>query len=374
MTSAERNETDATQSAPGSTAGSAAGPTEGPTEGSAAVLPGSGRAEIRPPSPSPRLLEWLWRGRALAEARAAAQTADFRVQELQRRARLAAELGTRALEPAGPLVNGTADAVACELYRQSIYWSVRALCPESSRSNATRPDALALWAAADRAALAAALGDGEDLALAKRAVVEQSFADFAELPAAEQGKLARRLRQLAAELIDHGETAQRAIDRALWQRATRIGFILVLTVTSLWAQSTISERLEAARDLARGKPWKASSVFQPACTSPAQDCPESPHFFFITQQDDSPTIEFDLLAPQRVSAVKVTNRTDSDQERAVPLAVEVSQDGKSWKEVARRTEIFSEWKAEFPTVSARYVRLRGLRKTWLHFKQVRILP
>jgi hypothetical protein len=44
------------------------------------------------------------------------------------------------------------------------------------------------------------------------------------------------------------------------------------------------------------------------------------------------------------------------------------------KQGARRNEIFKVWKAEFPTLQARWVKLHVPRRSLLHFTKVRILP
>ena len=71
--------------------------------------------------------------------------------------------------------------------------------------------------------------------------------------------------------------------------------------------------------------------------------------------------------------MRVKNRGDCCGERAVPLVVEVSDDRKRFREVARRGEDFQFWSAEFEPVTARYVRLRSPVSTTLHLRQVSVL-
>ena len=73
----------------------------------------------------------------------------------------------------------------------------------------------------------------------------------------------------------------------------------------------------------------------------------------------------------------VWNRSDSPgvvAARALPLYVEVSTDGKQYHRVARRERPFTVWRVSFPTVSARYVRLRVQRKSYLHLNEVEVYP
>jgi len=94
-------------------------------------------------------------------------------------------------------------------------------------------------------------------------------------------------------------------------------------------------------------------------------------FHTIEGTDQRATI--DLGASHRISRVVVYNRTDCCQDRAVPLRVDVSIDGKNFKEVARRNEVFPEsWTADFSSTKARYVRLVNLSKTYFHLSEVEV--
>jgi hypothetical protein len=75
---------------------------------------------------------------------------------------------------------------------------------------------------------------------------------------------------------------------------------------------------------------------------------------------------------QRLSSVKVQNREDCCSDRAVPLLLEVSSDGKQWKQLARKNDVFTTWTAEFSSVEARWVRLRLARKGMLHLAGIDI--
>jgi hypothetical protein len=74
-----------------------------------------------------------------------------------------------------------------------------------------------------------------------------------------------------------------------------------------------------------------------------------------------------------VRGIEVENRGSCCQERAVPLIVELSTDGNTWQEVARRKKKFQGWETRFRPQSARFVRLRVPRKTVFHLRRVRVL-
>jgi len=94
-------------------------------------------------------------------------------------------------------------------------------------------------------------------------------------------------------------------------------------------------------------------------------------FHTIGEANQRATI--DLGALHRISRVVVYNRADCCQERAVPLKIDVSEDGNTFKEVMRRTEPFTkEWKANFSPVNARYVRLVDLSANYFHLNEVEV--
>jgi hypothetical protein len=94
--------------------------------------------------------------------------------------------------------------------------------------------------------------------------------------------------------------------------------------------------------------------------------------FFHTKDEENPWLRYDLGSKTYVSGLRIENRQDQEQARAVPLVVEVSDDGAGFKQVARREDEFSVWKPSFPKVSARYVRLRVARRSMLHLDDVEI--
>jgi F5/8 type C domain-containing protein len=152
-----------------------------------------------------------------------------------------------------------------------------------------------------------------------------------------------------------------------------LGLLLAVAVLAVAGIAWGREARERARDVAVNKPWRTSSVYAAVCVSPKQDCADGSDYFFHTQDEQSPWIEFDLGSSQRIRGVRVINRKDCCGERAVPLVVEVSTDQSRWKTVARRDAVFSSWLAEFAPVDARWVRLRLEKRAPLHLAQVRIL-
>ncbi len=145
---------------------------------------------------------------------------------------------------------------------------------------------------------------------------------------------------------------------------------IVLCVTGY----TLTQRALEPVDLAEGKPWSTSSAWA-SCTPQAGRCgPLTSRILFHTKDDDSPWFRVDLGAATTLSGATIINRSDDAPERAMPLLIEVGDDGVTFREVARRESQFSIWRASFPSVTARYVRVRIPRKTWLHLEAVKLHP
>ena len=319
----------------------------------------------------------------MAELRAQGRVGSPRALELLRRAWRAVELAERALTPVPRLLHGAADAEARELARQGLFWVLDAeAILRQKASHAARSDAATLagrslrdlWAEADRGMLVTAAGSEGALHAVEVALRVDAFADFAELSPEEQARQARDLVTFVRTLGTLLETPRVSLDRLWTRRVLRMGLAFVVVAGLLGGGLYTRSQRDNARDWARGRPYKASSTYPVAsCKSPDQECSESPFFFFHTVEEERPWLEIDLGAKRRFSAVRVVNREDCCADRAVPLAFEVSNDRTKWHEVARRTETFNTWYADFAPISARYVRVMALKKSLLHLHRVAVL-
>lgn len=308
---------------------------------------------------------WSEGGRKKQVVTAAPARAD---RELQRRALLALELARRTL--AEPVEHGPAEAVACDLYCQAVYWGLVA------RRNASgEPEQSTLageLASADPRLLERCAGGVEEAARLSAQLEHTSFDALARLPARELLALLADVQPFADALLDERDPERERTwkRRLLWTSAAIVVFSLLAIA---WPR--VLDRWYDRQDLARGKAWTASSSdAQGGCVSPAQRCDEGETFFFHTQREKDPWLVIDLESTQTVSSVVVRNRRDCCRDRAVPLVIEVSTDQENWTEVARNTEEFGEWKADFASVQARWVRLLVPRTSYLHLRRVRILP
>jgi hypothetical protein len=327
-----------------------------------------------------RTFEWFWQRRALAALRAEGRIGSPRARELLRRAWVCVELAERALRPVPALVSGAGDAPARELAREAVFWglaaeeAVRAGSSTEGAAAVAVPSFEALWGRADATLLAGAAGGEGAVHALEAALKTEGFAAFAELSREEQARQARDLTTFARTLLTTVEAPRVSVDRIYFRRILRTGGLCVLLGILVAVVLFTRAWHDRERDWARGRPYHTSSTYPAVgCKSPDQDCPESPFFFFHTLEDDRPWVELDLGGKRRFSSIRIVNREDCCAERAVPLAIEVSQDHKTWREIARRTETFNTWTKDFAPVTARYVRAIGLKKGILHFRRFSVL-
>lgn len=88
--------------------------------------------------------------------------------------------------------------------------------------------------------------------------------------------------------------------------------------------------------------------------------------------DPSPWAIIDLGEEVTVRRVVVTNRPDVPAESAVPLVIDLSADGNTYKEFARRLDPFRTWTATGNATTARFVRLTIPQTAVLHLNEVEV--
>jgi hypothetical protein len=91
--------------------------------------------------------------------------------------------------------------------------------------------------------------------------------------------------------------------------------------------------------------------------------------------EESPNVVIDLLDTYRIQRVKVHNRLDGWYDDCLPLVVELSTDGKTYADLARRDDHFDSdppWIVEAGGQPARYVRVRVARKSYLALSEVEV--
>jgi len=313
------------------------------------------------------LWDWLTLGPALRAARRTELERETELQPLTQRARETALVADRLFDALEPVSTATGQALAADLYRQSVLWSLAARVPEELRD--AKPEVL--WDAADAPGVLVLPDDTNERVELERLVLHADFRTGASLSEAELHKVASQLKTLAQSALELGAPGNGAVRALSFERALRL-FNACLLLASIAAVVVLVAVYAGQKpNLAAGKPWHASSTWA-VCQPEIRTCGAArTAVFFHTEEDLQPWIEFDLMAPTAFSEVYVKNR-NSLPDRAIPLVVEVSDDAKNWRPVARREDTFRRWTASFPSVTARYVRLRVDRRSYLHLEAVEI--
>lgn len=317
-----------------------------------------------PLAPPGALWESLWQPAAMRRAREQVASHELSSGADLRRAQSAHAVALRVLDPADPLPQGPTPHLALLLLRESAFWAFRAMHIAGS-SLAEQ------LAAAPHDLLTFAAGGDEHLDATTARLLGNSH-DEALRPLDEQERDAREVAAFTRALLVRATGPAYLIQQIWTTRLLKVGSLLLGTVGLLVTLALGIQRATTPPDLTAGKPWRTSSVYRNYTPGSHVVDGNMTGIFFHTSEEANPWVEFDLQKPTRVKSVFVKNRTDCCSERAVPLVVEVSNDRNQWTEVARRNEDFRTWNAEFAPREARYVRLRTLRKTWLHLEKVQI--
>jgi hypothetical protein len=316
----------------------------------------------------PGLFNWFWRQRELALARNARQQRVTELGTRLRHALTAFELASRIVEGVDPLRTEPGYWLATSLYREAAYWAL--LAQDHEMDAATLAEALS---ATPRSVLTFAAG-GED---ALEAVLNLLLDETRAVAADEEIDVQKRQAMLAREFVDALVRLQlgptRQVHRVLLQRWIRTGGALAIVLALVVGGTSLLGHLTRPPDLAQGKPWRASSSAGD-CRPTQRSCLGArTRILFHTRTEANPWFEVDLGEARDFSVIEVENRDDCCPDVVLPLALEVSDDAKQWREVARRTESFDVWRAELPPQRARYVRARALRTTALHLVRVSVL-
>jgi hypothetical protein len=312
------------------------------------------------PRPLRRAFDWITLSSELDQARTHEQKSA--VQRLFiTRAERAARTADRLLD--SPQGLDREPELALELYAEAAYWLGRAAHPE---------------AAADTPLTELVAPDPEtnpwlvrgDEAVA--GLLAEPFYSRCERPREEcEGRARDAQRWLAAVLLAARQRFWSA-SNLRFRRALRVGALFTVLLGLLIGTASLAVYQARGPDLAANRPWRASSsMFE--CNPAANQCGgAATRIFFHTREEPNPWVEIELEGVRRVGRVEVDNRSDDGGDRAVPLIVELSTDGKSYRPVAERAQRFSSWTATFTPTDARYVRLRVPRTTMLHLERVSV--
>jgi hypothetical protein len=179
-------------------------------------------------------------------------------------------------------------------------------------------------------------------------------------------------RAFVRAFVARADAGRRAIAALERQRRTRPIAAAVAVAALAVAAVFGAKRVLTPPDLAAGKSFTASSAFAGFPQAGIVNVPVEYDVFTHTREEDSPWIRVDLGAVESVRAIEIQNRADCCRERALPLVVEVSEDGEGWREVGRREEDFREWTIAMAPTKVRYLRTTVPRRTFLHLARISV--
>jgi hypothetical protein len=285
------------------------------------------------------------------------------------------ELGARALADALRLSEGGASgASALVLLRTAVLSLASARRARSAAQRASPSPDESRWNGLLQ--VTDAVRVIERLSADQRALLEQLLApDFdpgqlLRLTAGERERGLIVLRRLCFALGDPLANAASAVRRRRTVRRVRAAALAGLLVFGLgWGLAKALQR----PNLALHKPVLVKDADPTIDVDHAQlvDGNRTNLGFHSLARGDK-SVVIDLLAPHLIRRVDVYNRMDCCQERAVPLAIEVSSDGQTFRPVAHQGRRFALWKASFPPVDARWVRLTQSSDQPFHLSEVEI--
>ncbi|HWA72229.1 MAG TPA: discoidin domain-containing protein [Polyangiaceae bacterium] len=318
-----------------------------------------------------RFFGWFWCSSEFAEARAALAKQSDAERRYRTRCKQAMTFARRASEPNFADGGGNPDAVACELYREAVYWALLTLRAHEFDSSVTPAFPELVEEPQARALLGKALAETSPV---RELFSRTDFVDISARTPAEQSQALFLMRETAERLQLLVEQPESRLGTLWLRRLVRVSVVFFVLGCLAASVFTLRELREQRADLAHGKNWRASSSAVSGCTSPQQDCDDSPSFFVHTSEEKDPWVEIDLETPTDFSSVRVINRRDSYQERTSPIVIEVSADQTHWKPIARHEGTFRTWKVDVGKQHARYVRVRAVGFKMLHLGAIRILP
>jgi hypothetical protein len=194
---------------------------------------------------------------------------------------------------------------------------------------------------------------------------------LAELSLTQRDDLLGHIGDFAAYLSDGLPSEASRVHRLLWTRRFRA---LPLALLAVCVILFAIRRGTARRNLALHRPVTVSDSDPTYGVDAAQVVDgDQLNLGFHTGDVKNPTLTIDLGELVPVARIAIFNRVDCCQDRALPLSVALSSDGKKFMTVDHRNRGFQQWEVLLPSHSrARFVRLlRGGRGAF-HLAEVEV--
>jgi hypothetical protein len=245
------------------------------------------------------------------------------------------------------------------LHTETGYWALRAQVPDDVRTGEG-----GLRGLVERIGVAGieeriGTSNAQDL----RGTLLLSHDAIAALGVEQWASVLERAASVARKLLETAQAPEQTIRSLKAQRLGRIVAVPALCALLVFY-------LVSPKDLARGKSWRASSAIGGSPTTGLVKGTDG-SYFFHTNSEPEPSITIDI-GLHTIHEVVLTNRRDCCQERATPLVIEAIGPGSSWRLIARKDEMFTDWTATFPPIAVTQIRVRALRTTYLHLADIQV--
>lgn len=285
-------------------------------------------------------------------------------------------LGRAALAEARQIdSSGANDAVALLLYRAALGLLLNARALRLRTISPTEQlRAATLWEQYlndASGAQAARRLTGEQLPLVAALLQKDAFElPIANLPNAEREQTALGIAAIASVLaleLEQQRLPLRRFERRRWSRLAVAAFALTLIGAVVW------DRVAPRKNFAlHGQVSVTNNIDELAATPNQLVDGDRGSLGFHTDDAPNRSATIDLGHIVSVNQVIVYNRADCCQERAVPLWIEVSQDGVNFTRVARRQTPFLRWQTRIIESKTRYVRLTHEAAGHFHLSEVEV--
>jgi len=310
-----------------------------------------------------RFFEWFSQRETIRTSQKQVAAKSNRRTKFEQHAMIAAEAGDALLHPVAPLRSGPGEVVSSLLHRESIGATLLAL--GRTPNDLVEDEAL-------RAQVTRALPESITFERLSELVAGPPHVDTAEARIGVGSEEAEALAGAAHALLDVALAPERQLRRAVTRRLLRVSVtVLCLALAAVLAVKAVTA-IAMGPNLAENKPWRASSAYGGFSAEAGMCDGRKTRIFFHTNREQDPWVELDLGGPTLIHRVDVRNRRDCCRDRSFPLMIEGSLDGQLWHELGRQTQPFTKWTLEFEPTTARYVRAKALKRTFLHLESIEV--
>jgi hypothetical protein len=188
-----------------------------------------------------------------------------------------------------------------------------------------------------------------------------------ELPFAQADELRDALDAEVSRLV--GAVDVRSV---LAVRALRWSRIAALIVVALLAVSAVARAYLFPHNVARGKHIRSSGLRDGATGAELVDGRTRGTYGAATVDSPHSFITVDLDKVYTLTSIRLFNRGDGWFGDSLPMAVDVSEDGNTFHEVARRGTVFTVWSIDCAGTRARFVRISKLTHGYVALNEIEI--